>query len=367
VKIGIFGKMRNCIVIFFALSAYVTSAQKVVPLQDFNNYFKSYQNGFFRQIEFQPIKNFKYGDNVVAYVDMRDNLRVFDGSAPKDVANLNTEYEVSDNLMTWKIGPTLNMWDAGKTRTLTYFANRYIVKDSIIVYEDTRFNTMNVYYKGNNYNLFAGFGTISMPVHVGENILVFQDNGNVYKVFWRGDIYELGSWNSAITFSGETDILAFNDPLHGTFAIFQNGEFLDLESFFVDKYKAGASNIVYTDLNGNLKLYEKGKVKTLSNFQPDFWDVRDSIIVWGENRIMYTYLNGERKELVRYIPEDYAIKNSTLVFRNQMGGVSCFNKDGLKDITSNQQSEYTIHGNSVLVSLFNRSFIYYTDGRIFNL
>jgi hypothetical protein len=359
--------MRFIVVVFFAILPVALLSQKVVPLQDFNNYFRTFQNGFFRQIEFQPIKNFKFGDNVVAYVDMRDNLRVFDGSAPKDVANINTEYEVSDNLMTWKIGPTLNMWDSGKTKTLTYFANRYIVKDSLIVFEDTRFNTMNVYYKGTVHTLFAGFGTLEMPVHVGENILVFKDNGNVYKVFWRGGTFELGSWNSPITFTGETDIVAFNDPINGTFAIFENGEFLDLESFFVDKYKAGAGNVVYTDLNGNLKFYQAGKVKTLSNFQPDFWDVRDSIVVWGENNILYTYLKGERKELVRFIPKDYQIKNSTLVFRNQMGGVSCYNKDGLKELTTNQQSEYTIHGNGVLVSLFNRSFIYYTDGRIFNL
>ena len=47
----------------------------------------------------------------------------------------------SDHLLGYKIGPTLNMWDDGKLSALTYFAQDYKVKDSIIVFDDTRFNT----------------------------------------------------------------------------------------------------------------------------------------------------------------------------------------------------------------------------------
>lgn len=358
--------MRILLGLALILLMFSVHAQRVVPFIDFNNYFKSFQNGFFRQVEFQPIKGFKYGDNVVAYIDMRENLRVFNGGQPSNVANLMAEYEVSDNLMTWKIGPTLNLWDAGKLKTLTYNAQRYEVKDSIVVFEDTRFNSMNVYYKGDVHQLFAGFGQLEWPVHVGHNILVFKDNGNFYKIFWHGQIYDIDSWNSPIKFQGETDIICFNDPINGTFAIFENGKLYDLEQFHVLDYKSGAGSVMYTDLNGNLKIYAKGKVETVSNFQPDFFNATDSMMVWGENNAFYAYWKGKKTEIVRYIPEEYIIKNQTLVFKNLMGGVTCFNEHGLKDLTNQQDAVYTIHGNGVLVQLFNRSFLYYSNGKIYN-
>ena len=107
------------IVLFFG-----ATAQDVVPFIDFNGFFKSYQNGFFRQIEFQRVSEFKTGDDVVAYINYRGNLTVFDGSKPEEISNVVVEYKVSDHLMTWKIGPTLNLWDAGEKRTLTFLPSQ---------------------------------------------------------------------------------------------------------------------------------------------------------------------------------------------------------------------------------------------------
>ncbi|MCH2225485.1 MAG: hypothetical protein MK066_12010, partial [Crocinitomicaceae bacterium] len=204
--------MKNIIFLLLTVS-FCTSAQEVIPFVDFNGYFKSFKDGFFRQIEFQPIKSFKAGDDLVAYIDTRGNLCVFDGEKKQDISNIPSEYMVSDHLMTWKIGPTLNMWDSGEKNTLTYFANEYAVRDSLIVYQDERLNTVKVYYDGNNYDLFTSTGDLRMPEHIGEDIIAFRDNGNFYKVFWKGDIYELDVWHDPINFSCGTGIIAFNDPI----------------------------------------------------------------------------------------------------------------------------------------------------------
>ncbi len=56
-----------------------TQAQGIVPTLDFNNFFVSFQDGYFRPIEIQPIVSYKAGDEVVAYVDTRGNLKMYDG------------------------------------------------------------------------------------------------------------------------------------------------------------------------------------------------------------------------------------------------------------------------------------------------
>lgn len=353
--------------ICFVILSFSAIGQDVVPVVDFNNYFRSFQNGFFRQLEFRPIKSYVYGDNIVAYVDTRSNLRVFEGDSPVDVSNVDAEYKVSDDLMTWRIGQTLNLWDKGDKRTLTYWAGYYEVKDSMVVYEDTRFNSLNVYLKGEIYTLATAVATLNLPDFVGENIVAFRDAGNVYKVFWNGQIYEIGAWHSAIEFEGGTDMLAFNDPIHGTFTMFEKGEFVDVQSFYADEYKVGNDVLLFTDLNGNLKYYAQGNLMTLSHFRPSFWDVKDEVVLWGENNVFYTVENQEKKELGRYIPSEYKIKNKVIAFKDIAGGVSVYADGKIKQLTQQQDAEFTIHGNSVLVYLFNKQFKLYHQGKIYNL
>lgn len=339
------------------------SAQNVVPFTDFNGFFKSYQNGFFRQIEFQPVKEFKTGDDVVAYINFRGNLTVFDGTKPKEISNVQVEYEVSDHLMTWKIGPTLNLWDGGEMRTLTYFADKYVLRDSIVVFNDTRFNSVHVYFDGDVYELYKSSGTVEMPDMVGENIIAFRDNGNFNKVFWNGQIYELDVWHDRYAYSAGTDIIAFNDPVNGTFAIFEDGQFLDVEDFRMNSYKAGRGFVVYENVNDDLIIYQDGETQKLTNFGADFYDVNDDVVIWTENGFTYGYANGQKFELAKYIVKEYKIKNNVIVFKNIVGGVDALIEGKLKNLSTLLNVGYTIHGNAVLLESFNKTFNLHIDGK----
>lgn len=348
-------------VIFCSSMAY---AQGVIPVINFNNFFLSFSNGYFNQIEVQAINGYKGGDELVAYLDTRGNLRLYDGKVRKDITNLNVDYRVSDHLLGYKIGPTLNMWDAGRLQTLTYFARNFVVKDSIIVYEDTRFNTINAYWNKTTTSLATVMGDLSIPTSIGENMLVFKDNGNLFKIFWQGMIYEIGSWTGTpIDFQIGTDILCFNDPTTRTFVAFQNGQFIDVEQQYMRKYMAGRGFIVYEDLNGNLWMYKNGDVVQLSNFSPSFWDVKDDIVVWSENSYLFAYSLDRKYEVANFIPTDYVLKNNILAFRNIMGGVSALIDGKTEEITNIQKAEYEIYGNSVLVKLFNQSNIVFQKGQ----
>ena len=340
-----------------------SSAQKVVPFKDFNGFFKSYQDGFFRQIEFQPIKEFKTGDDIVAYINYRGNLTVFDGGKPTEISNVQVDYEVSDHLMTWKIGPTLNLWDAGELKTLTYFADQYILRDSIVVFNDTRFKSVHAYYDGEIYELYKSSGTVVMPDMVGENIVAFRDNGNYNKIFWNGQIYDLDVWHDRYKYSAGTDIIAFNDPINGTFAIFENGEFFDVESFRMNSYKAGRGFVAYENVNNDLMIYKNGKTKKLTNFGADFYKVTDDVVFWTENGFTYGYSNGEKFELAKYIVTDYKLKNNVIVFKNIVGGVDALIDGKLKTLSTLQNVEFTIHGNAVLLESFNSTFNLFIEGR----
>ncbi len=358
------------ILFILALVPLVSFSQKVIPFVDFNNYFRSFSDETFKMVEFQKIIEFKAGDEFVSYLDNKGNLRLYDGTTPKDITNLiNLDYRVSDHLMAWQIsGTTLNMWDAGQQRTLTYNSRNFEVRDSIIVYEDLRYNNVSVYWNGKITTLYTVVDSLYMPDFIGENIVGFRDNGNFYKIFWNGTIYDIGVWNGTpIQFQGGTDIMAFNDPTNRTFAVFDKGEFTDVESFYMGKYKAGRGFVVYEDLNGNLNHYESGQKTQLSNFSAKFWEVKDDIVVWSENSFIYLYGDGKKNKVCsNYTPPDYALKNDVFVYRNVMGGVSAFVKGVNYEITNQTDSQYTIYGSSVLVKLFNQSYIVLKNGKKYN-
>ncbi len=358
--------MKYCAsLILMAILSFGASAQNVVPFVDFSGFFKSYQNGFFRQIEFQRINEFKAGDDVVAYVDYRGNLRVFDGTEPKNIANVQAEYEVSDHLMIWKIGPTLNLWDGGELRTLTYFADKYVLRDSMVVFNDTRFNTVNVYYNGQVYELFKSTGDVLMPDKVGENIIAFRDNGNFNKVFWRGQIFELDVWHKPFEYSVGTDMVAFNDPINGSFAIFENGEFLDVEEFAMNSYQVGRGFMLYENQNNDLMIYQDGTTQKLTNFGASFYEVKDDVAIWTENGFTYGYANGVKHELAKFVVKNYQLKNDVIVFTNLMGGVDALIDGKVKTISTLMDVKFTIYGSAVLLESFNSTFSLHIDGREF--
>jgi hypothetical protein len=129
------------------------------------------------------------------------------------------------------------------------------------------------------------------------------------------------------------------------------------------KYKAGRGFVVYEDLNSNLWMYKNGEKTQLSNFSPSFWDVKDDMIVWGENSYLFAYTNDTKIEVANFTPSSYLIKNNILVFKNIMGGVSALVDGKVESITSLQDAEFEIYGNSVLVKLFNQSNIVYLNGQ----
>jgi hypothetical protein len=339
---------------------------QILPFVDYNDYLKVFYMGQPRQLEYQRIQSFAFGDNILAYTDSKNDLKFYDGKNIQTATNMMVNYKVSDTYLAFRVSNALYYIENNKPRNLTMFAGNFIVKDSLIVFEDIRYNTWNIVYKGSIAPLYQATGELKEPAFVGDNIIIFKDNGDVYRVFYKGRLYEFGVWLDPIKFSVGTNIACFNDPTMGTFAVFENGEFMDVEPQFVKSYKTGRNAIVYEDINGNLMYYSKGKKAQLSNF-PKTYDVVDEAILFTENNYTYTFYNGEKTLVCNYVPKDYMLKNKVIVFRNIMGGVSAFVDGKTVELTTQQDSEYEISGNYILVKLFNRSYLVYADGQLYTM
>ncbi len=352
-------KLLSIVILFISFQGFT----QVAPFIDFNGYFQTFYKGNVRMLEMQRISSFDAGDNIAPYIDGKGNFKIYNGEKVDQIAIQNVNYKFSDYLVAWKIGSGIFCYDNGVKKQLTLFGGEYIVKDSIVVFQDTRFKTLNVLYRGEIIQLMQQTGDMTMPDCIGENIIGFKDNGDVYRVFWNGKFFEVGGTELGISFQGGTDVICFNDAINKTFAVFDKGIFMDVEGMYMKCYKAGRGFIVYEDLSGNLWKYQNGQKTNITDFNSGVWDVKDDVLLWNENNLYFTLFNGEKKNVCNYKPDDYSIKNNVIAFRNVQGGVSTFIDGKLNVLTNQKDATYTILGSSVLVELFNKSFLYFSEGK----
>jgi len=356
--------MKKLVLFFLSLVSFSLSAQ-ILPFFDYNKNLKVFYHGQPRQLEYQPIANYQLGDHILAYVDSKGDLRAYDGQNVATVTNMNVDYKVSDTYLAYRISNGFFIYDNGRSKDYTMYAGDYEVRDSLILFEDTQLNSWNVYYKGQVRTLVQSTGDVVKPEFIGDDIVAYRDNGNYYRIFWKGRIFDFDVWMDPIEFSCGTDIACFNDPTMNTFAVFENGEFKNVEDQFVQSYKAGKDFIVYKDVTGNLMYYSNGDKEQLSSFADDY-QVQDNVVLFFENNYTYTYYQGKKTLVCNYIPKDYKIKNDVIAFRNLMGGVSAFVNGRTFEITTQPNVKYTISGDYVIANLFNFSYAILADGRIYN-
>jgi hypothetical protein len=358
--------LKISISIFICFVVTLNLYSQVAPFVDFSGYLNTFYKGNVRLLEFQRIVEFQAGDYIVAYIDNKENFKIFNGEQVEQLSVQQVVYKTSDNIVGWKIGNFLYGYENGVKKTLCVNTGEFIVKDSLIVFQDTRFKTINVWYKNEIIQIMQQTGDMSMPEAIGENIIGFKDNGDVYRIFWRGKLYEIGGSSYSIEMSAGTDLLSFNNSINKTFSVFDNGEIYDVEYAYMKKYKTGRGFVIYEDQIGNLWKYEKENKFNITDFNSGLWSVLDDSFVWNENNLLFTLVNGQKTLIANYLPADFLLKNDVIVYRNNLGGVSVF-KNGKNTLLTNQSdAKYSIYGNNVLVELFNKSFIYYSNGEIFH-
>lgn len=351
---------KGSLLLLFFISIQL-NAQKVFPLLDNMNYFKSFYEGQTRQLDYLKPIDLKYSEEIIAYIDNKSDLYVYDGREKEKLTGLANDYKIGINMVAWNTGPIVSVWEDGRKQTLTQFGGRYEISDSLVVFEDRRDNAVRVYYNGEVYDLYYSVTDLFFPQNIGSNTVAFRGNGNVHYAFIRGKIVEIGVFNEAIQFAAGGNLVAFNDPFNQSFAVAFRNQVLDVEPTMVLNYKAGYDLFVYLDRNNNLKAYIDGELTTLSSYA-SFYEVFRDMVVWGENGVLYTYKRGTRYEIANYIPEDYKIREGIVAFRNLNGGVSVFHNNEVEIVSNLSGAPFEVNGNTVKVQVNKGNYIFFKNG-----
>lgn len=307
---------RLLLTLLLSWCATVVAAQDVTAFTDYMDRLYVFDRGVFRQIEPRKPISLYVGGNYLAYTDNRDDLKVYyNGTTQVIDRAMEIQPIVTDHLMGFSVAGILKIFD-GKTSVLAANVGDFVVEDSLVAFKDEVQQAIYVYYGGKTLkheDQLAGDALVQWKT--GDNLLAWVSAfDRMFKVFYRGRVYELSDLVTDMDFKCGLDLVAYRDAYDHTFKAFHQGVIYDLEEQMPQRYEVGKGVMAWLDLTGALKVFEGGKVHTAMDFEPQNWEVVDSLVVIQDRSFFNVFNRGRFHEVERVVPQKWKASWGTLAY-----------------------------------------------------
>lgn len=317
---------RLFFIILVLITSSVCQAQYLAAFNDQQNQFWAFEAGTFSQLEDDEVMEYQVGGTLIAYLDQSSNFKIYQfGEVQTFIEVAQVEFTTTDFLLGYSLFDTLFVYDNEKITRLSSDCESYIVKDSIIIWQTRSDKELKAYYKGKTTTIAEGLYDFKFEPHMaGDNLFAFIDpSTKEFEMFYRGQLKVLDSYAEEVSFQVGCDLIAYTDDRDQSFNVFYNGEVLDLDLFLPKSFQVGDKIIAYVDDLENLNYFENGQVQTISS-QPDFYEVKDHVLVYGELGSFKTVCNGEVYIIEQYIPQPYYLDVNTIAYLEHNESIRVF-------------------------------------------
>jgi hypothetical protein len=120
-------------------------------------------------------------------------------------------------------------------------------------------------------------------------------------------------------------ITAYSD-IQREFFVFDNGQIIRLENMQqpVRSFQVGFNMMAYVNNQGQLKIYEKGIARVLSENTPNTYKMLDHLLVLNTGNNLYAYENGRLQNLGAFIQQSWIGRDSLVAFVDQYGNFNIY-------------------------------------------
>lgn len=350
-----------CAILFVGLVAEEIQAQTpgIAAYSDNLNRFYVFYNGNTRQIEHLPIQNYKIGGNCLAYNDNTGNFKVFyknkleklqDGFVNEDM------YWPTDNLLVYRMGQQLKVFDRGTTLTLSGATDNVAIGDSIVVWYDKMANALRIYYDRQRIDVVDGLLNATITnFKAGANIVAFIDNNRYFRVWYKGEDIELISGVSNVNYDAGRNVVAYWNAAYNSFNLFYKGEDILIDEYEPESFKAGDDMLAYVDNVGEFKCYYDGQIYDVSAYAPDWYGPDDNLLIYSEQGAFKCFYKGQKYFIENYVPEDFQVNNNSIAYLDQQGRLKAFIAGETVTVSKEIVQAYMISRNTIQYMLGNRT------------
>ncbi len=246
-----------------------------------DNELNVFDNGLTHSLVYYP-EFYGFGDSIVAFYDKASKyLNVYYNGHITPIGESLVgvpakSMSVGDNLVAFKdINDYLKVFYHGEIFESIYSPSVFKAGRNVVAYIDGTSSEFGIFYKGDNVEA-EPFKPLSFKM--GDEMVVYVDYSGSFKVFYNGETYPISSFKPEF-YHVKDDIVLFGDG--DFFKVFYKGEVFTLENYIPKKYYVDNSLVAYIDQFGFLRCFYQGESYKLS-------DEKVSNVVVAGNTISYT-------------------------------------------------------------------------------
>jgi|GEM_PF-1800922 len=221
--------------------------------------------------------SFAFGDRTIAFVDYDDRFKIFEGKENKEIEfDPPLSYAVSDDMVAY-IDETnqLKLYSEGQTEIIFNDFVNYRVGNSYLFYVDDSYQLVYVDAKTlEKKNLAEDV----LDYIVGDNVFAFLDYYDAFFVVENGEAIELFDYPPD-NYAYYGDMLYYEDA-QGISHVRYKGEDFPLEVYPLNRVQFYDDIVVYIDREGYLKGVYEGVPFHLTNEQVTQFDLQFRVIVY---------------------------------------------------------------------------------------
>jgi len=131
-------------------------------------------------------------------------------------------------------------------------------------------------------------------------------------------------------------------------------------------FKVGDDVLAYVDNLEGFKVFYEGETILIAPFEPDFYEVRDSLVVFAEQGSLKVFYKGKVVEYGYYIPADYQAQESTLAFIGPNGWLEAFINGQFIVVTNDLISSYAVYYHVITMNTTIKKMKVYSKGKIYD-
>jgi hypothetical protein len=325
--------------------------------------FQVFDQGRTFQAEYLPVKGFSVGGNCLLYADNQNHLKmVWQGEVSTLEITGVSQYEALDYLAVYSIGGIVKIVENGKVTTVSTHSVKYLADDSLVTFYDSAKQLLAVYYNGRIRMLEDGLtGRTGNNFRTADNLVAwYSPRSSELKVFWQGQINTVETFSSTASFKAGRNLVAYVSPSDQQFKVYYKGELQILEDFPPQSFQTGDDVVAWVDNSGSFRVFVDGEVADVSSIVPDFYQVRDKLILYGENGYFNVWYGGKPYLLETFTPSDWQAEWNTVVYRDLNKNVKVFTKGVSKVLTYDLAESISLYRDLIVVNKgMNNCNVYY--------
>lgn len=122
----------------------------------------------------------------------------------------------------------------------------------------------------------------------------------------------------------------------------------------------GDGMVAYIDNTGSFKVFMNGEIIDIASFPPDFYEVSNGMVIYGEQGYFKVWFNDRPFTLETYLPAEWKAEWNTIVYRDLNRNVKIFTKGESRVLTYDLAEQIDLYRDVVVVNKgMNNCNVYY--------